>query len=141
MTTTTDYSFTATIPFPLAEAESHVRSALEKEHFGIIMEIDIQATLKKKLNIEHPPHKILGACNPKMAHEALEDNPDVALALPCNVVLYELHKGVTTVAAMLPSIALKSFKGVGVQKTACTAEKALERVFNDLCHLHHPHHT
>lgn len=140
MPPTTDYSFTATFPLPLAEMEKHVRAALEKEHFGVIMEIDIQATLKKKLNIEHPPHKILGACNPQMAHAALEENPDVALALPCNVVLHEKDEEVTTVSAMLPSIALKPFKGLRVQETACTAEKALENVFDDLCHLH-PHHS
>lgn len=141
MAPTTDYSFTATFPLTLPEMETYVRSALEKEHFGVIMEIDIQATLKKKLNIEHPPHKILGACNPRMAHAALEDNPDVALALPCNVVLYEKNKGTTSVSAMLPSIALKPFKGLKVQETACTAEEALERVFDNLCHLHPHHHS
>ena len=140
MPPTTDYSFMATFPLPLPEMEKHVRAALEKEHFGIITEIDIQATLKKKLNIEHPPHKILGACNPQMAHAALEDNPDVALALPCNVVLYEKDKGITTVSAMLPSVALKPFKGLHVQESACKAEEALENVFDDICHLH-PHHS
>ncbi len=140
MVPTTEYSFTATFPLALPEMEAHVRSALEKEHFGIITEIDIQTILKKKLNIEHPPHKILGACNPQMAHAALEDNPDVALTLPCNVVLYEKDRGTTTVSAMLPSVALKPFKGLKVQETACTAEEAFENVFDDLCHLH-PHHS
>jgi uncharacterized protein (DUF302 family) len=119
--------------------EKHVRAALAKEHFGIITEIDIQGTLKQKLNVSHPPHKILGACNPQMAHAALEDNSDVALVLPCNIVLYEKDNGITTVSAMLPSVALKPFKGLHVQEAACKAEEALENVFDDLCHLHLHH--
>ena len=140
MPPTTEYSFTATFPLPLEEMEKHVRGALAKEHFGIITEIDIQATLKKKLNIAHPPHKILGACNPQIAYDALNENSDVALALPCNIVLHEKDKDITTVSAMLPSVALKPFKGLHVQESACKAEEALENVFDDICHLH-PHHS
>ncbi len=140
MPPTTDYSFTATYPLSLSETEKHVRAALTKEHFGIITEIDVQATLKQKLNVSHPPHKILGACNPQLAYDALKDNPDVALALPCNIVLYEKDSGITTVSAILPSVALRPFKGLRVQETACKAEEALRNVFDDLCHLH-PHHS
>lgn len=140
MPPTTDYSFTATFPLTMKDTERHVRAALEKQHFGIISEIDIQAKLKEKLRIDHPPHKILGACNPKLAHDALQDNPDVALALPCNVVLHEKEKGMTTVSVMLPSIALKPFAGLHVQESAYKAQEALENVFDDLCHLH-PHHN
>lgn len=140
MPPTTEYSFTAIFPLPLSEMEKHVRTALAKQHFGVITEIDIQATLRQKLNVSHPPHKILGACNPELAHAALEENEDVALALPCNIVLYEKDNGITTLSAMLPSVALKPFKGLHVQETACTAEEALENVFDDLCHLH-PHHS
>lgn len=143
MPPTTDYSFTATFPLSLADMEKHVRAALQKEGFGIISEIDIQAKLKEKLGVRHPPHKILGACNPKLVYEALQENPDVALALPCNVVLYEKDKSITTVSAMLPSLALKPFKGLRVQEISCKAEEALENVFDDICHLHphysHPH--
>lgn len=134
MVPTTDYSFWMTLPFPLPEAEKKVRDALLKEKFGIISEIDIQAKLKEKLGVDHPPHKILGACNPKLAHEALQDNIDVALALPCNVVLRE-ENGQTNVSALKPSVALEPFKGLKVQETACKAEEALERVFDDLCLL------
>lgn len=143
MMNTTAYSFESILPFPLVETEPKVREALQEEKFGIIMEIDIQATLKKKLNIEHTPHKILGACNPQMAHTALEDNPDVALALPCNVVLRE-EAGKTHVSAMLPSVALKPFQGLKVQQTSCTAEEALKRVFDRLSQCapdHHPNFT
>ncbi|OIO54785.1 hypothetical protein AUJ46_02245 [Candidatus Peregrinibacteria bacterium CG1_02_54_53] len=125
------YSFAATLSLPLAQAEAAVRAALQKEKFGVISEIDIAAKLKEKLGIEHPPHVILGACNPALAHQALQENVDVALALPCNVVLRE-DSGKTIVTALLPSVALKPFEGLKVQESACTAEEALKRVFASL---------
>ena len=134
MVPTTSYSLCLTLPLALPEAEKAVRAALQKERFGVISEIDIQAKLREKLGVDHPPHKILGACNPKLAHEALQENPDVALALPCNVVLRE-ENGQTHISALLPSVALKPFEGLKVQATACTAEEALKRVFDDLRHL------
>ena len=140
MVPTTLYSFWMTLPFPLLEAEKKVRDALQKERFGIISEIDMQAKLKEKLGVEHPPHKILGACNPQLAYDALKENPDIALVLPCNVVLRE-EKGQTNVSALMPSVALKPFKGLKVQETACKAEEALERVFDDLCYFLPHHHS
>lgn len=131
MKPTTPYSFSTTLDLPLTEARSVVVAALKTEKFGLISEIDIQAKLQEKLGIEHPPHVILGACNPKLAHEALTDNPDVALALPCNVVLRE-EAGKTVVSALLPSVALKPFEGLKVQETSCTAEEGLSRVFDVL---------
>ena len=139
MSPATSYSLQVTLSVSLSEAEKIVRDALSKEKFGIISEIDIQAKLKEKLGVDHPAHKILGACNPKLAHEALQDNPDVALVLPCNVVLRE-ENNQTHVSAMLPSVALKLFQGLKVQETACTAEEALKRVFeNLLLHFSVPH--
>lgn len=138
MAPTSSYSFETTLPLSLRVAEERVREALLKEKFGIISEIDIQAKLKEKLGIDHPPHKILGACNPKLAHEALQDNFDVALALPCNIVLRE-ENGQTHVSALKPSVALKPFQGLKVQETACTAEEALKRVFDGFCDLLHHH--
>ncbi|HLD08074.1 MAG TPA: DUF302 domain-containing protein [Candidatus Peribacterales bacterium] len=140
MAPVTSYSFEMILPLSLKEAEIRVREALLKEKFGIISEIDIQAKLKEKLGIDHPPHKILGACNPKLAHEALQENIDVALALPCNVVLRE-ENGETHVSALKPSVALKPFQGLKVQETACTAEEALERVFDGFCDLLRHHHS
>lgn len=131
MKSTTAYSFSCTVPFPLSQAEVTVREALQKEKFGIISEIDIQAKLKEKLGIEHYPHKILGACNPQLAYAALEDNVDVALALPCNVVLREEGER-TIVSSILPTAALKPFEGAKVHETASKAEEALGRVFDAL---------
>lgn len=131
MKPSTDYSFEVTLKLPLAEADLVVREALKTEGFGIISEIDMSAKLKEKLGVDHPPHVILGACNPKIAYEALTDNIDVALALPCNVVLREVD-GTTIVTALLPSIALKPFEGLKVQESSCTAEQSLSRVFDSL---------
>ncbi len=131
MEPTTTYSFSLMLPLSLQEAEPKVREALLRENFGIISEIDIQAKLKEKLGIEHYPHKILGACNPQLAYEALQDNVDVALALPCNVVLRE-ENGQTHISAFLPAVALQPFTGSSVERTARTAQEAFNRVFDAL---------
>lgn len=131
MKPSTSYSFETTLDLSLQEAREKVLSALKEEQFGLISEIDMAAKLKEKLGIEHPPHVILGACNPQIAYQALEDNPDVALALPCNVVLLE-KEGKTTVSALLPSVALKPFEGLKVHEASRTAEEKLSRVFDSL---------
>lgn len=127
----TAYSFEIVLNSSLHDADTVVRAALKEEGFGIISEINITAKLKEKLGVDHYPHVILGACNPKLAHQAITDNPDVALALPCNVVLRE-ENGKTIVSALLPSVALQPFEGLNVQKSQCTAEESLGRVFDAL---------
>lgn len=131
MQPTTSYSFETTLSLPIMETREVVLEALKQEKFGLISEIDIAAKLKEKLGVDHEPHVILGACNPQLAHQALTDNPDVALVLPCNVVLREVD-GKTVVSAILPSIALKPFEGLKVQESSCTAEDELSRVFDSL---------
>lgn len=86
-TTPEPAAFTVVVPLPIAEAEQAVREALGAEGFGVLTEIDVAATLKAKLNVDRPPLRILGACNPGLANRALERDPSVALLLPCNVVL------------------------------------------------------
>lgn len=128
------YSFQATLPFPIDQAEKEVRQALGAEGFGVISRIDIAVTIREKLGIGHPPHRILGACNPSIAYRALTGNPDVALALPCNVVLRE-ENNATTVTALLPNVALRPFRGSEVREAAEEAQAALERVFDRLTAL------
>jgi len=127
----TDYSFSTIISKPITEADELVRFALKEEGFGVISEINMSEKLHEKLGVDYPPSIILGACNPKIAYQALQDNPDVALALPCNVVLRE-EDGKTIVSALLPSVALKPFEGLKVQESSCTAQDALSRVFDVL---------
>jgi len=95
-------SLTTTVPLPLDEAETAVRTALAAQGFGVLTEIDVAATLKAKLDIERPPLKILGACNPSLAHRALEIEPSAALVLPCNVVLEPDPAGGTRVSVADP---------------------------------------
>jgi len=92
---------TSTTTMPIDEAEAAIRSALGENGFGVLTEIDVAATLKAKLDIDRAPLKILGACNPTLAHRALTIDPSVALLLPCNVVLEE-SEGITTITAVDP---------------------------------------
>jgi uncharacterized protein (DUF302 family) len=82
-------SFAITVDLSVADAEAAVRSSLAEQGFGVLTEIDVAATLKAKLDVDRTPLKILGACNPTLAHRALELDPSVSLLLPCNVVVEE----------------------------------------------------
>jgi uncharacterized protein (DUF302 family) len=95
----TGYTLSATTGLGLTEAIERVREELKAEGFGILCEIDVQATLKEKLGVDREPYVILGACNPPLAHQALEAEPDLGTLLPCNVVVYR-HDGVTHVSAI-----------------------------------------
>ncbi|HVC24851.1 MAG TPA: DUF302 domain-containing protein [Acidimicrobiales bacterium] len=90
-----------TVPLAMAEAEDAVRAALAAEGFGVLTEIDVAATLKAKIGVDRAPLKILGACNPRLAHRALEIDPSASLLLPCNVVLEPVAGG-TRVAMVDP---------------------------------------
>jgi len=92
----------ATLDLGMEAAEAAVRSALGEQGFGVLTEIDVAATLKAKLGVERDPLKILGACNPNFAHQALELDPSVSLLLPCNVVLSAEPDGKTKVAMVDP---------------------------------------
>lgn len=98
---TAQYTLSATTTAPFATAVEHVRSELQKEGFGVLCEIDVEATLRAKLGVETEPYLILGACNPPLAHRALQAEPELGVLLPCNVVVYE-RAGETTIAAIDP---------------------------------------
>jgi uncharacterized protein (DUF302 family) len=95
----TGYTLSATTERSFAEAVERVRDELKAEGFGVLCEIDVQATLQEKLGVEGEPYLILGACNPPLAHRALTAEPDLGTLLPCNVVVYE-RDGATHISAV-----------------------------------------
>ena len=97
----TSYTLSARTTHPFEEVVQRVREELNSEGFGVLCEIDVQATLKEKLGVDGEPYTILGACNPPLAHEALEAEPDLGVLLPCNVIIYE-RDGDTHIAAIDP---------------------------------------
>ena len=97
------YGRTVVIDDPVAEAVPKVKEALKAQGFGTLTEIDVQATLKEKIGADVEPYVILGACNPRLAHRALELEPDVGLLLPCNVVV-RTHGDRTVVSALDPEV-------------------------------------
>lgn len=99
---TASYALSRTVDLTYEEADSRVREALKEEGFGVLTEIDVAATLKEKLDVDFPSYIILGACNPPLAHQALQAEADIGLLLPCNVVVRSLEDGRTLVEALDP---------------------------------------
>ena len=122
------YGFGITLPGSFDEVVERTTAALGEEGFGVLTEIDAKATLKKKLDVDRRPYKILGACNPPLAHQALEAEPDIGLLLPCNVVVREEEDGSIAVSFMDPEAVLKLVDNPDVEALAREVKGRLERV-------------
>jgi uncharacterized protein (DUF302 family) len=122
------YGFSVTVPGRFDDVVAKVTEALKPEGFGVLTEIDVKATLKKKIDVDVRPYVILGACNPKLAHQALTTEPDIGLLLPCNVVVREEDNGSITVAFMDPEAVLKLVKNSEIEALAHEVKAKLLRV-------------
>ncbi len=128
---TTNAAFTVHTPLGFGEAIGRCREALAAEGFGVLTEIDVQATLKKKLDVDVEPYLILGACHPPSAHRALAAVPEVGVLLPCNVTV-SVEEGRTVVRAMNPRSALGILDDPVLSEIAAGVAAALERVVRAL---------
>jgi len=128
------YGFSTTLDAPFNAVVDRVTEALKKEGFGVLTDIDVKATLKAKLNIDRRPYRILGACNPPLAHKAINSDPDIGLLLPCNVVVREEENGSIWIGFMDPDAVLKLVEKPEVHAIAKEVRAKLERVRNSLTH-------
>jgi uncharacterized protein (DUF302 family) len=122
------YGFNTTFKGSFDQAVTKVTEELSKEGFGVLTEIDVKAVMKKKLDLDKRPYKILGACNPVLANKALTAEPDIGLLLPCNVVVREEENGSVTVAFMDPAAVLKLTDRADIGELAGEVRAKLERV-------------
>ncbi len=122
------YSFQMTFAGPYEAAIRRVTEELAKEGFGVLTEIDVQATLKKKLDIDRRPYLILGACHPMLANQALNAEPDIGILLPCNVVVREEEDESISIVFMDPQSVLKLVDREEVQALAVDVKGRLQRV-------------
>ncbi len=124
----TKYGFGKTVKMPFTDAVTRVTLALQDEGFGILTEIDVAATMKKKLNRDMPAYLILGACNPQLAHRAIEAEPSIGLLLPCNVVVRQDISGSIRVEFMDPHAVLELVGKPEINQLAQEVRQRLERV-------------
>ncbi|MBU4518151.1 MAG: DUF302 domain-containing protein [Gammaproteobacteria bacterium] len=127
------YGFTTTIQgTSFDEALAHTIQALKEEGFGVLSDIDVQAAMKDKLGVDMPRYRILGACNPPLAHQALQAEPDIGLLLPCNVIVREVSSHEIVVGFLDPQVMVGLVGGAGVKAVADEAEQRLRRVCTNL---------
>lgn len=128
----TNYAFTKVVDLPFEQAIEKVTEELKNEGFGVLTEIDVKATLKKKSDVDFKPYKILGACNPPFAYQALQSEKQVGLMLPCNVIVYVNDSNQTVVAAIDPIASMQAIKNQKLGQVAQTIQDKLKTVMKNV---------
>ncbi|PQJ35960.1 hypothetical protein BSZ35_16350 [Salinibacter sp. 10B] len=132
MEATATYYYSKVVDLSPEDAEARVREELEEEGFGVLTEIDVTATLKKKLDVDFRPYKILGACNPPYAHKALEAEDKIGTMLPCNVIVQDNGDGRTEIAAVDPVASMQSVENEGLRPIAEEIRDRLRTVIDNV---------
>jgi uncharacterized protein (DUF302 family) len=126
------YYFSKILPAEFGEAVKRTTDALKREGFGIITEIDVKKTMKEKIGADFRNYRILGACNPKLAHEALQLEDKVGTMLPCNVVVQDAGGGKTEVAAIDPVASMAAIDNPNLRQAASQVQGMLKKVIDSL---------
>lgn len=127
-----EYSFYTSTDLSFDDALEKVTAALKDEGFGVLTEIDVKATLKKKLDVEFRNYKILGACNPPFAHKSLLAEPRLGLMLPCNVIVQEKEEGGVEIAAIDPLASMAAIENKDLESVAVEVRQKLKNVIEAL---------
>lgn len=126
-----EYGYKRSVGLSYEGAVAKTREELQKEGFGILTEIDVKATLRKKLDVDFDKYVILGACNPPFAYQALKAERDIGLLLPCNVIVYE-NEGQTFVSAIVPTVAMNMVENKNLEGIARQVEAKLKKVIDSI---------
>jgi uncharacterized protein (DUF302 family) len=126
------YYFSKTLQMPFEEAIEHVTQELKKDGFGVLTEIDVKSTLKKKLDVDFRNYRILGTCNPPFAHRALMAEDKIGTMLPCNVIVHETGDGCVEVAAVDPIASMMAIDNPGLAEVAQQVQAKLKQVVHRL---------
>ncbi|NQU79420.1 DUF302 domain-containing protein [Candidatus Woesearchaeota archaeon] len=126
-----NYGYKKIIDATFDEVVEKTKESLKSEGFGVLTEIDVKATLKKKLDVDYDKYVILGACNPPFAYKALQSEKDIGLMLPCNVIIYE-QDGQVTVSAILPTVAMGMIENPNLKSIAVQIEEKLKKVIDNI---------
>jgi uncharacterized protein (DUF302 family) len=124
-----EYGYKRKTTLSFEEAVDKTKEELAEEGFGVITEIDVKATLKKKLNVDYNNYLIIGACNPSLAFKALQAEKEIGLFLPCNVIVYE-EGGAVFVSAILPTVTMKAVENPSLEDMGKMAEEKLKKVID-----------
>lgn len=127
-----NYHFSTKLDLPFDEAIAVTTETLKKHGFGVLTEIDVKETLRKKLDVEFRPYRILGACNPKMAYQALQAEDKIGTMLPCNVIVQQLESGQVEVSAVDPVASMQAIQNSALGEAAVQVRTMLKQVIDEL---------